>query len=207
MASPSFTARAAGPGDTDTVCAICQTAIRADESIGYCPDCDSPFHDACWGELGGCATYGCPRVPEQRADPDPAPRGFWGQDEKSCPHCGSRAKMAALRCRNCGHLYPAPDHSPDAARGPSPQAAVVLFIAGLLPFTAPFAFLIGAPWLFSHRHRLGLGAPVAGQARTPRWSPVVRILAILGLCCAATTTVLLALIILLHPGGCWGNGS
>lgn len=40
-------------------CAICQDEIRLAEEVKICGECKQPFHELCWRENGGCATYGC----------------------------------------------------------------------------------------------------------------------------------------------------
>ena len=56
-------------------CPGCRTTIAADERGHVCDACGVHMHAECHRELGGCATYGCPRVNELRArggDGEPA---------------------------------------------------------------------------------------------------------------------------------------
>jgi hypothetical protein len=172
-------------------CGICQTAIAAGEAVGGCPECQSPYHRECWAEHGGCATYGCTLLPETVKDPGPAaPVTFWGQEEKQCPACGQRIKIAALRCRFCGQLFAerAPDGQLARIRGAPPpkRAAVVLFVGGLFPPTAPFVLLGGGLWLLAHRNDV---------ARLPA---AHRVMALLGVLAAGLATGALLLAAVAH---------
>src|ERR1043165_1214625 len=40
-------------------CSICNTQITDLDLFFTCTICDSPYHEICWKEMGGCATYGC----------------------------------------------------------------------------------------------------------------------------------------------------
>src|SRR4051812_7376675 len=44
-------------------CPICQSAIGPGEVTLACPDCKQVHHRECWADVGGCSTYGCPRMP------------------------------------------------------------------------------------------------------------------------------------------------
>ncbi len=120
--------QSAGPEVAGALCAICQTPIAAGERMGPCPSCASPFHVPCWEENGGCATYGCQHMPvsvKEEAAAEPA--AFWGQEEKSCPACHQRIRVAALRCKHCGSIFASAD--PGELRltrigGPAPAADV-----------------------------------------------------------------------------------
>ena len=91
-----------------TRCAICQTLVRPEEPKAACPECAEEYHASCWTELGGCATFGCPKAPEARK-PEPAAYvgGGWG-DEKACPKCGRSIGASLLRCP-CGARFPYAD--------------------------------------------------------------------------------------------------
>ncbi|MDR0609965.1 MAG: DUF805 domain-containing protein [Planctomycetaceae bacterium] len=43
-------------------CPICGTPVEFGESRTVCPSCQIVFHQECWLENKGCATYGCPQV-------------------------------------------------------------------------------------------------------------------------------------------------
>ena len=40
-------------------CAFCGTSINDEEISAICPSCGIEYHDECWEENKGCATYGC----------------------------------------------------------------------------------------------------------------------------------------------------
>jgi hypothetical protein len=174
-------------------CAICQTFIAAGEQVGRCPGCDAPFHGECWDENGGCASYGCPEVPNVPKAEGPAEgSSYWGQEDKECPRCGRRIRLAALRCRHCGATFesraPSAPRAPgaSAAAKPTGSAAPWLLVLGLVPFTAPLVLVIGglAVWL--------------GRARVRRWPATRRAMAAVGLAAAAVVSILVGLVVLLH---------
>ena len=41
------------------ICGYCQSAIKNDSEVFYCPGCKTPYHPDCWEESEGCAVYGC----------------------------------------------------------------------------------------------------------------------------------------------------
>ena len=87
-------------------CSICNTQISDFDLFFTCTECDSPYHEICWKEMGGCATYGCKAaaVAEKPPPPTTTARG-WG-DEKTCPSCASKIRSSVLACV-CGarHLH------------------------------------------------------------------------------------------------------
>jgi hypothetical protein len=177
-------------------CAICQTVIARGEPVGACPSCDAPYHADCWQENGGCGSYGCELSPSVVKEDGPAEgSSYWGQEDKACPACGKRIRLAALRCRHCGHVLPS--RAPDAARpqGPPPTgaAAVILFVLALVPCSAPLALLVGGPALW------------LGRRRVRRWPATRRAMAITGLIAAAVITVLLAGAVLLYRASAHGG--
>jgi hypothetical protein len=192
LVAPSFPAVGA-------TCAICQTTIEEGESHGACPSCDRSFHVECWQENGGCAIYGCPCVPEKMTDAAPLqPVTVWGQEDRECPSCGRTIKAAALRCRHCGRVLASSavdtqrlgSDAPEVAR-PSADAdvsATVVFVAGIVPCTAPFALLFALGWLAFGRRAL----------RTLPWSR--RVMFAVGSVAAAATTCVLLLVVLLYDG-------
>lgn len=172
-------------------CAICQTAIAAGEPVGRCPGCDAPFHAECWEENGGCASYGCPHAPsEPKADGPGEGSSYWGQEDKECPGCHQRIRLAALRCRHCGKTFesraPAAPGPGAPARRPSGGVAVWILVLGLVPFTAPLVLAAG-----------GLGLWL-GRGRVRRWPPLRRAMAVVGVVAAAVVSLLVALVVVLH---------
>ncbi|MCP3136268.1 RING finger protein [Pyxidicoccus xibeiensis] len=173
-------------------CGICQTGIEVEESVGTCPACQSPFHAECWAENGGCAQYGCVHMPSATpAETGVSARTYWGREEKACTGCGEQIKVAALRCRFCGEVFAteqpmtaveADSQSQSAERrAAAGTAALWLFIAGLVPCTAPLTLVVGGIWYSSNR-------AVVRQLPSQR-----RVLALLGLGASAVTTSLLLL--------------
>ncbi len=175
-------------------CAICQTPIARGELIVACPSCEAPYHADCWQENGGCGSYGCALSPSQVKEDGPQEgSSYWGQEDKACPACGKRIRLAALRCRHCGHILPS--RAPDATRARPPStgaAALVLFVLGLLPCSAPLALVVGGPLLFF------------GWGRARRWPATRRAMAVTGVIAAAVVTLLLVVAVLFFrsaPGG------
>jgi hypothetical protein len=161
-----FTAHAATAEEAARLCAICQTGIVAGEAIGPCPACASTFHHECWTENGGCAVYGCSRMPQtvKSETPGTAPQSYWGQDEKDCPKCGKKIKVAAVRCRHCQAAFDtaAPltrrEHAEKQRVRPLLESlkktSVTLFVCGIIPFVAPLAALLGGIWFLSNRKEI-----------------------------------------------------
>jgi uncharacterized CHY-type Zn-finger protein len=197
VAPAELSSAAAGSQETGLDCGICQTAIAPGETVGRCPECKAPYHAECWTENSGCATYGCALMPETVAAEGPrAPQSYWGREEKDCPHCGKRLRVAALRCRHCGTVFEsaAPVSTErfmteeltkpklqNAKRG-----AVIVFVTGLVPCSAPFALLIGSIWYFNNRPTIA------------RLSSTRRVLAVLGLLAALASTLLLLVAAWMH---------
>jgi hypothetical protein len=180
-------------GFAGVLCGICQTGIQADESVGTCPACQSPFHAECWAENGGCAQYGCAHMPSATpAEASPvAARTYWGQEEKECPSCGLNIKVAALRCRHCGATFSSdqPMTAGEAEtqaqagekRAAAGTAALWLFVTGLVPCTAPLALAVGGLWYLGNRDTVR------------RMTSQRRVMALLGLGASAVTTSVLLL--------------
>ena len=89
-------------------CTICHTLIKDADQTALCSDCDNVYHQSCWDEMGGCATYGCARAPvaEKTAPVSGQGRG-WG-DHKVCPACGGKIGSSLLAC-GCGARFPYAD--------------------------------------------------------------------------------------------------
>jgi hypothetical protein len=170
-------------------CAICQTAIAAGERVGRCPRCHAPYHAECWEENGGCASYGCPLTPVAAKEVGPAEgSSFWGQEDKECPACGRRIRLAALRCRHCGRTFETRAPAPPFRSPPPPTGAagVWIFVAGLLPPTAPLVLILGGPLLWLRRRHLR------------RWPATRRAMAVMGIVASALVTLLVGGGVLLH---------
>lgn len=196
MAS-ALRAYAATPREDGKLCAICQTLIGRGEEVGRCPDCGAPFHHECWTENGGCATYGCARMPETvKQEAPPEARSYWGQDEKECPVCAETIKVAAIKCKYCGEMFE--DRKPVSQRDyfkrdrPDPELqsgkaiAVATFFFGLLPCTATLTLLVSGLYL-AHKQELLKKLPA-----------MHRVLWLAGLATAAVTTVILCVMLVLH---------
>ena len=180
MGLPPLTLRAAGALDLEGRCAICQTAFEPGEALGPCPECGSPFHVECWEENGGCAIYGCRLTPPPTEAPV-APASVWGQEERDCPSCGARIKMAARRCLHCGTDVAPAGEGAEAGAGrrgaPGRGKAILVLLAAVLPPLAPLALVAGGLWLLARRRDLG------------RWPPGVRVLLVAGVVAAAAVTL------------------
>ena len=155
----------AGAAEAGKRCAICQSALAAGDPCVRCSACDAPYHDDCWSENGGCATYGCELMPETVKEPDPAiPQAHWGQEFMPCPSCGKDVRVAAKKCRHCRAAISAdaPRSRREAAvrarddrrKHATKQTAWTLFVAGVLPCTAPFTLLLGGPWYLARREQV-----------------------------------------------------
>jgi hypothetical protein len=158
-----FTVHPAAPAEAGPICAICQVGINPGELIGGCPACKSNFHDECWKENGGCAVYGCAKMPQTVKDENPSlqPQSYWGQDEKICPNCTKAIKVAAVRCRHCGTSFdsaaPMSRRELQEKKKSVPvmeglrKTSVTVFVCGIIPFLAPFTAVIGGIWFLSRR--------------------------------------------------------
>ena len=148
-----------------TVCAICQSKLRDDETKTACSDCHTDYHLECWQENRGCAVYGCPQVPPtEHRDALEIPASYWGQENKPCPACGNQILAAAVRCRHCGAMFSSgrPEdprefrkRSDINERLPKLKRTIVwLFILCALPCAAPFAAVFGLIWYSSNREAI-----------------------------------------------------
>lgn len=166
-------------------CSICNTQISDFDLFFTCTECDSPYHEICWKEMGGCATYGCKAaaVAEKPPPPSSTPRG-WG-DEKSCPDCGSRIPSSVLGCA-CGARFPWADPmakdeykewvAEDELRKQRRMELIILFIITLFGLPAPLTGAIAGIQAYRSRTllvgevgtylALGYGAAVIGVVYT-----------------------------------------
>ncbi|HLF91930.1 MAG TPA: RING finger protein [Planctomycetota bacterium] len=193
-----FQAHPATAAEAGQLCAICQTAVGSGESVGPCPACSAAFHDECWKENGGCAIYGCARMPQTTKSDDAAaaPQTYWGQDQKDCPKCGQKIKVAAVRCRFCGTTF---DTAVPLSRSEHRQkqngipilnslrrTTVTLFVCGIIPFLAPGALVVGGIWFLRHR-------------RLIRTLPAMnRVFCMVGLIASIVCTGMIVLVMALH---------
>jgi hypothetical protein len=147
-------------------CSICGTRIRDDEPVTSCPDCEQDYHEACWDEIGGCATYGCKSAAVAEKPPPPeVVHAGWG-DEKTCPECDRPIASSLLVC-TCGARFPWADpmtreqYRAWQARERSVEGArkllVTLFLFSLAGVTAPIAGPVAA--FYAHRNRQLLVGP------------------------------------------------
>jgi RING finger family protein len=147
------------------LCAFCQTQLAAGEPREACPDCRAEYHVECWQENGGCAVYGCSKVPavEPRGSLE-IPVSYWGQENKPCPSCGREILAAAVRCRHCGATFTSAQPENREAfrqradleqRLPRLQKQIVwIFIACVLPCLAPIGAVLGLIWYANRREEL-----------------------------------------------------
>jgi hypothetical protein len=151
-----------GPGRP---CAICQSPFEPGDPTFPCPACGSPYHPECWSENGGCAVYGCSKVPATEARSGlEIPAAHWGQESRSCPSCGTTIMAAAVRCRSCGAAVdPAGPQDPREFRRRQAltrrqptlrRVSGLVFALCLLPCTAPLAAVPGLFWYSARRDDL-----------------------------------------------------
>jgi Prokaryotic RING finger family 1 len=160
-ASPTAFNASASPNG-NSLCAICQSPLSEADLKTACPACHAPYHSDCWAENGGCAVYGCTEVPitEGRKAVE-MPVAYWGQEKKPCPLCNREILAAAVRCVHCGSVFKTarPLDSTEFSKSVSQEVLrprlqrkiLWLFIASLLPFTAPVAIIIFFFWQQSRR--------------------------------------------------------
>lgn len=149
-----------------TVCQICGLPIGVRQIVRNCSACTSGFHSECWDELGGCATYGCPKMYETKKAEDIAIT-YWGAHEKTCPICAETIPVAELKCSKCGTDFD--DISPLTREDilqqdkSSPQfvyrkTAILLFIVSAIGITSPLALLFGGIWYRVKRREIAQDA-------------------------------------------------
>ena len=193
-----FTVHPAADAEAGPLCSICQTAIQAGEPIGPCPDCRSTFHEECWKENGGCAVYGCARMPQTVKDENPsfAPQSYWGQDEKLCPNCGKQIKVAAVRCRFCGTAFDSAvpmskrelreKQSAKPVQESLKKTSITIFVCGIIPCLAPLTAILGGIWFLRHRKEIRK-LPATNQ-----------VFSVVGLIASLVCTALMVLVFVFH---------
>lgn len=160
-----------GAPGTASRCAICRGPIEAAEGATACPACHAPYHADCWSENGGCAVYGCPKVPATEARTAlEIPPAYWGQEEKQCPSCGATIAAAARRCRGCGTMFAGGQPQTrgefhrkkqlDQRAAGMRRTVIVLFALSVLPCTAPLVALFGWFWYRSESEAVAALPPL-----------------------------------------------
>jgi phage FluMu protein Com len=149
------------------LCSVCQSTIATGEAAILCPSCRSPYHQECWQEVGGCATYGCEQMPEQtKAEAESSSQQeAWG-DVKECPRCHKEIMAAAVKCRFCKASFPSPVPMSQAEYlawsrqqkelAPTRSTAISLFVASLFGLAAPLVLAFGGAWVIKYRKNLRL---------------------------------------------------
>jgi hypothetical protein len=129
-------------------CSICYTLVKTEDPTRACGECRQAYHETCWSELGGCATYGCSAaaIAEKPALPVLIGSG-WG-DSKPCPACHADIASSLLVC-SCGARFPWADamtageyaawKEGEAGIAASKRVLVFLFLFSIVGFTAPLA--------------------------------------------------------------------
>jgi len=176
------------------MCAICQTSILDGDTVKKCEGCNADFHEECWNENGGCATYGCEYVPQTVKDAEEQ-ETYWGAETKKCPMCSETIAALANQCPYCKEEFDGiePASREDVrnrllgrrktSRSSGSGTAVLVFILGLLGCTAPFNLLFGGIWYKRNRGKL------------KEASPAHNLLAIIGLAISVVYTIFIILII------------
>ena len=170
MAFPEYTLPSGAGG---TLCAICQSVIRPEESTRVCDACGLTYHADCWRHNEGCGTYGCRRAPDalKLTVASESAAGAWG-DLKACPNCGEELPASALKCPRCKAAFEtrapmAPeDYQAQLARASASKRdailAALLLAASTLGVTAPATLPIGGAWALARRRSARRGGDTAG---------------------------------------------
>jgi len=124
---------------TDQVCSICGSDVCENEETVICPDCSTVYHESCWQENLGCATYGCKQVGAMDAKQHRARAQPQGARRKALP----RRKQQTRRRINDGTPWEVVLLA----------AAFVAMIFGLVAFGAPSAIALTCTALYKKYHR------------------------------------------------------
>jgi predicted RNA-binding Zn-ribbon protein involved in translation (DUF1610 family) len=149
----------------ENLCAICQSPLNAGEPQTACPECKAAYHSDCWEENGGCAIYGCSKVPEiEQRRAIEIPISYWGMENKPCPNCGFQILAAAVRCRNCGAKFASarPEEAGqyyartarDERLPATKRSIMVLFVFCVVPCLAPIGAVWGLIWYSMRRDEI-----------------------------------------------------
>ena len=96
------------------VCPVCSTEISSDEEQIVCPDCKMVYHQDCWADNNGCATYGCPSsgclappplaIHQDEAEVTSTQSALTANSDSTikCPYCGTGLADGNQICWNCG---------------------------------------------------------------------------------------------------------
>ena len=149
------------PIEKAVFCPYCLSPIAGGEPLFQCPECLTAHHQECWEELGGCATYGCPRMVEVRK-PGGEDLSFWGQTEKKCPMCAETISLAALDCPFCHTKFDdiKPMDREDLLAHSAPvdtrmrHQAMLLLIFSALGLPSPITLFIGLIWYARKKREL-----------------------------------------------------
>ncbi len=88
---------------TGASCSICGQKFTDTDDVVVCPDCGTPYHRACYKEVGHCTAQELHESggewvnPVKPAKKEEASSGIW-----PCPQCGLMNSADAERCDNCG---------------------------------------------------------------------------------------------------------
>ncbi len=152
-----------------TVCQICLHPVFNGQEAAACDECKASYHQECWDELGGCATYGCSRMVEIKKADDPV-AAWWGAREKKCPMCAETISVASLECPFCHASFDdiRPMSREDVFKpGETEEAksyrrkAIWLLIFSAIGITSPAALLVGGIWYLARKREIaGAGTTV-----------------------------------------------
>ena len=86
--------------DAGKICPYCRFPLKTGSDAERCGGCQAIHHIECWGEGGGCATFGCSNA---GATVDTAgPMSDARSGTAACVHCGEAVSWSARFCSGCG---------------------------------------------------------------------------------------------------------